>query len=44
MKKLLLLLLSVVAFPAYAEVSIMTVTDEDKHTHKEDFYHFRLRQ
>ncbi len=39
MKKLFLLACCLCAFPACAEVSVMSVTDEDKHTRTEDFYH-----
>ena len=38
-KKLLLLVLCVVALPLGAEVSVLSVVDEDKHTRKEDFWH-----
>lgn len=39
MKKLVLLLFCLAAWPLGAEVSVISVTDEDKHTRKEDFYH-----
>ena len=39
MKKLILLLLCLAAWTLGAEVSVMSVTDEDKHTRAEDFYH-----
>ena len=39
MKKLILLLICLAACPLGAEVSVMSVTDEDKHTRTEDFYH-----
>ena len=39
MKKLVLLILWALVLPLHAEVSVMHVTDEDKHTRTEDFYH-----
>ncbi len=39
MKKLLLLCAVFCALTLQAEVSVISVTDEDKHTRKEDFYH-----
>lgn len=39
LKKLFLFLLCFCVLPLGAEVSILTVTDEDKHTKTEDFYH-----
>ncbi len=39
MKKLFLLLICLAVVPVGAEVSVMSVTDEDKHTRTEDFYH-----
>lgn len=39
MKNLFLGLLFLAAGPLYAEVSVISVTDETKHTQKEDFYH-----
>lgn len=39
MKNLFLAFLFLAALPVYSEVSLMTVTDENKHTQKEDFYH-----
>ncbi len=39
MKELFLSFLCLIAWPIYAEVNVMSVTDETKHTQKEDFYH-----
>lgn len=39
MKKILLLLCLGCAVFTFAEVSVISVSDEDKHTKKEDFYH-----
>lgn len=39
MKKFILWLLFAVVSPAFAEVSVISVTDENKHTKKEDFSH-----
>ncbi len=40
MKKFLMLLgLCIAALAVWAEVSVISVTDEDKHSKKEDFYH-----
>ena len=39
LKKLFLFFLLFAALFVWAEVSVMSVTDEDKHTSKEDFYH-----
>lgn len=39
MKKLFLPVLCIVAGIAWAEVSVISVTDEDKHSRQEDFYH-----
>lgn len=39
MKKIGIFLLCLCAMPVAAEVSVLAVTDEDKHTRKEDFYH-----
>ncbi len=39
LKKLFLFFLCFGALPLGAEVSVLTVTDEDKHTKTEDFYH-----
>ena len=39
MKKLFFLLICFMSISLYAEVSVMTVTDENKHTTKEDFNH-----
>ena len=39
MKNLLVGLLFLIALPLGAEISVITVTDETKHTQKEDFYH-----
>ena len=39
MKKLWILLLCLCALPLTAGVSVLSVTDEDKHSRKEDFYH-----
>ena len=39
MKKIFLFMLFLAAATAFAEVSVISVTDEDKHTRKEDFYH-----
>ena len=38
-KKLFLLLLGFMALGVVAQVSVISVTDEDKHSSKEDFYH-----
>lgn len=39
LKKLLLFLLGFVALAVVAQVSVISVTDENKHSSKEDFYH-----
>lgn len=39
MKNLFLLMLCVLTLPLSAEVSVISVTDEDKHSRIEDFYH-----
>ncbi|MCQ2410568.1 MAG: S1 family peptidase [Elusimicrobiaceae bacterium] len=39
LKKIILLLVGFCALPLAAEVSVISVTDEDKHTAKEDFAH-----
>ncbi len=39
MKKIIFLLLGMSALSLWAEVSVLSVTDEDKHRTKEDFYH-----
>ena len=39
MKKPWILLVCLCALPLAAEVSVLTVTDEDKHSRKEDFFH-----
>ena len=39
MKKLFLFILCVLTLPLFAEVSLISVTDENKHSRKEDFYH-----
>lgn len=38
-KVLISLLMCAAAVSACAEISVLSVTDEDKHTHKEDFWH-----
>ena len=39
MKKLFLFFVCILTIPLWAEVSVISVTDETKHTQKEDFYH-----
>ena len=39
MKNLIFCLVLMCGAVAHADVNIMTVTDEDRHTKKEDFYH-----
>lgn len=39
MKHILYIVLCLLVPPVYGEVNVMMVTDEDKHTRKEDFYH-----
>lgn len=39
MKRICIFLLCLCTLPAMAEVSVLSVTDEDKHSRKEDFYH-----
>ena len=39
MKKIIFLLLGLSAISLWAEVSVLSLTDEDKHRTKEDFYH-----
>ena len=39
MKNLFFFVVCIIAIPLWAEVSVIMVTDETKHTQKEDFYH-----